>query len=421
MKVLLRKLIIGIIAVLMLSATFVSTTFAWLNLSSKATVSGFNFTASSGFGFLVSIDDINYKNNITTDEILKSMLVSYGAGEYRMSNDGDAKLFKVSYNSLNEEVLTELSSADVRKIALGDRSTDTEAKLQLYPVTSKNGRDFTDLYNSTTSITTGRYVEFKIYFKAVNRDQDTSYTQTYDIYLNGSDRLDDNGITIPKTTSTSEITNVFLKKQMETIEYVSGEKQDKTYAAGDRINIYSSNALRFSTTDESDLTEKLDEFGQVVTEEVDGVNVPVMTYASTASKIYELNDTENLNTDLGSYATDYDSVVAPPVTTDPGYPPWLKHHYLYDCDCNAMYTYYNRLRTNAPLTDRKLSYNALPETIKSLNYADNNYVKVTQVKSGEESKLVTFRFWLEGWDADCFDGLSKAISVKLSFGSKLIS
>ena len=421
MKVLLRKLIIGIIAVLMLSATFVSTTFAWLNLSSKATVSGFNFTASSGFGFLVSIDDINYKNNITTDEILKSMLVSYGAGEYRMSNDGDAKLFKVSYNSLNEEVLTELSSADVRKIALGDRSTDTEAKLQLYPVTSKNGRDFTDLYNSTTSITTGRYVEFKIYFKAVNRDQDTSYTQTYDIYLNGSDRLDDNGITIPKTTITSEITNVFLKKQMETIEYVSGEKQDKTYAAGDRINIYSSNALRFSTTDESDLTEKLDEFGQVVTEEVDGVNVPVMTYASTASKIYELNDTENLNTDLGSYATDYDSVVAKPVTTDPGYPTWLKNHYLYDCDCNAMYTYYNRLRTNAPLTDRKLSYNALPETIKSLNYADNNYVKVTQVKSGEESKLVTFRFWLEGWDADCFDGLSKAISVKLSFGSKLIS
>ena len=421
MKVLLRKLIIGIIAVLMLSATFVSTTFAWLNLSSKATVSGFNFTASSGFGFLVSIDDINYKNNITTDEILKSMLVSYGAGEYRMSKDGDAKLFKVSYNSLNEEVLTELSSADVRKIALGDKSTDTEAKLQLYPVTSKNGRDFTDLYNSTTSITTGRYVEFKIYFKAVNRDQDTSYTQTYDIYLNGSDRLDDNGITIPKTTITSEITNVFLKKQMETIDYVSGEKQDKTYSAGDRINIYSSNALRFSTTDESDLTEKLDEFGQVVTEEVDGVNVPVMTYASTASKIYELNDTENLNTDLGSYATDYDSVVAEPAALDPAYPSWLKNHYLYDCDCNAMYTYYNRLRTNAPLTDRKLSYNALPETIKSLDYADDNYVKVTQVKSGEESKLVTFRFWLEGWDADCFDGLSKAISVKLSFGSKLIS
>ena len=208
---------------------------------------------------------------------------------------------------------------------------------------------------------------------------------------------------------------------METIDYVSGEKQDKTYSAGDRINIYSSNALRFSTTDESDLTEKLDEFGQVVTEEVDGVNVPVMTYASTASKIYELNDTENLNTDLGSYATDYDSVVAEPAALDPAYPSWLKNHYLYDCDCNAMYTYYNRLRTNAPLTDRKLSYNALPETIKSLDYADDNYVKVTQVKSGEESKLVTFRFWLEGWDADCFDGLSKAISVKLSFGSKLIS
>ena len=421
MKVLLRKLIIGIIALLMLSATFVSTTFAWLNLSSKATVGGFNFTASSGFGFLVSIDGVNYKNNITTDEILKSMLVSYGAGEYRLSENGSEKLSKVSYNSQGEEVLTELTSEQVRTIALGDKSQGIEAKLQLYPVTSKNGRDFTDLYNSTTSVTTGRFVEFKIYFKAVNQDTDTSFTQTYDIYLNGENKTDDEGKSIPKTTITSEITNVFLKKQMETIEYVSGEKQDKIYNAGDRINIYSSNALRFSTTDESDLTEKLDEYGQVVTKEVDGINVPVMTYASTASKIYELNDTENLNTDLGSYATDYDSVVAEPDTTDPTYPSWLKNHYLYDCDCNAMYTYYNRLRTNAPLTDRKLSYNALPETIKSLDYADDNYVKITQVKSGEESKLVTFRFWLEGWDADCFDGLSKAISVKLSFGSKLIS
>jgi hypothetical protein len=40
------------------------------------------------------------------------------------------------------------------------------------------------------------------------------------------------------------------------------------------------------------------------------------------------------------------------------------------------------------------------------------------VKSGTDITKVTFRFWLEGWDADCFDGLTKSINVNLTFTSK---
>jgi hypothetical protein len=82
-----------------------------------------------------------------------------------------------------------------------------------------------------------------------------------------------------------------------------------------------------------------------------------------------------------------------------------------------MYTYYNRLRTRAPLTTRLPGYESLPTTIKSLANQD----KITTLSSGEDAKKITFRFWLEGWDADCFDGLSKSINVGLSFGSKKTS
>ena len=42
---------------------------------------------------------------------------------------------------------------------------------------------------------------------------------------------------------------------------------------------------------------------------------------------------------------------------------------------------------------------------------------IASVDSGSVSTKLTFRFWLEGWDADCFDGISQSIRVNLSFGS----
>jgi hypothetical protein len=73
-----------------------------------------------------------------------------------------------------------------------------------------------------------------------------------------------------------------------------------------------------------------------------------------------------------------------------------------------------------------MPYETLPKTIKSLptkssdNITSNDYDTIVQVKSGEAEKLVTFRVWLEGWDADCFDGLSKKIDVRLALGSKKV-
>ena len=92
-----------------------------------------------------------------------------------------------------------------------------------------------------------------------------------------------------------------------------------------------------------------------------------------------------------------------------------------------MYTYYNRLRAEPTrqLSNWLPEYESLPTTIKSLTKKDDAgnliYDKITTLSTGEDAKKVTLRFWLEGWDADCFDGLSKSISVGLSFGSKKIN
>jgi len=140
----------------------------------------------------------------------------------------------------------------------------------------------------------------------------------------------------------------------------------------------------------------------------------IYTPDENSTLIYEINDTEKKNSDLGSYATDYDEV-----TTD-----YTNDYYMYSSKCNAMYTYYNNLRRSSPL--KPMDYNELPKTIKSLpaessdKINSSDYNAITTVESGKDEKKVTFRIWLEGWDADCFDGLANSIDVRLSFASKRV-
>ena len=48
------------------------------------------------------------------------------------------------------------------------------------------------------------------------------------------------------------------------------------------------------------------------------------------------------------------------------------------------------------------------------NYS-NNKVITTLSSNAESATLLTFRIWLEGWDADCFDGIAGNINALLSF------
>ena len=71
-----RKLIMSILSVLLLVMTLTTTTYAWFSTYSQVVVEGFNISVTGGKGFLISIDNIHYYNDLTKDKILSAIILS---------------------------------------------------------------------------------------------------------------------------------------------------------------------------------------------------------------------------------------------------------------------------------------------------------------------------------------------------------
>lgn len=347
-----KKIFLSIMSLLLLVITFATTTYAWFEINSSASVEGFDFQVNSGEGFLVSIDGINYYNDLDAQKIKQAIVVGYDPTRYKIENE------KVVYYDTG--------------ISISDEDVDDILNnILLLPRTSTDGIEIKDLYNAPSNSNEGSFMQFSIYFRTTSLEE--SDNMDYDIYLATEDITLDDGTILPKTSIISDPTNVSLEAQMTT---TGGLKNP-----GDDIQVYSANAMRMSIEDTS--------------------------LETTKATIYELTN----SMDLGSYATDYDMVNDNSAITDIEK---QELNNLYNCNNNAMFTYYNNLRPYAQLTP--LAYANVPNTIRDFN--SDTIPSITNVKSGNGAKLVTFRFWLEGWDADCFDGLDKSIKVKLSFTSK---
>lgn len=456
MKKRVRKLIMLSASTAMAAISLVTTTYAWFKLNATAKVENFDFEVISGQGFKVSIDGKNYFGDLDMLQMQKAIVASYDPSMYKIlpyDEDGNNK----------KDVLYKYINSEYR--ALNDTETENEIqnvfkKIKLLPATTKNGRNLTDLFNGTYTTTSGRFLEFGVYFKADSDNPNDN--QKYDIYLNGFSGVDEYKNTMVDTIFTSKTTDVKLSANMNAVitDPTTGAKSIKELKASeqDKITVYSSNAARISTT-ESVLTHHDEEYYETLDTEFDaekqyytkddltGLYLPYegddfedvdnITYYEykeaydsydvneNSSLIYEINDTEHPSTDLGSYATNYSD------TSD------MDKYYLYNCDCNAMYTYYNHLRAeDRGLKNKELIYDELPQNIiralptrksSDINKAStpgeasgSAYYPITNVESGADAKLITFRVWLEGWDADCFDGLSNSIDMRLAFCSKRV-
>ncbi|MBQ3253078.1 MAG: hypothetical protein IJA65_00845, partial [Acholeplasmatales bacterium] len=269
----------------------------------------------------------------------------------------------------------------------------------LYPVTSKDGINFTNLVGSSISNTSGKYIQFSIYFKATSSDADDNFT--YDIFLSGKDIKTPDGKTVTKTSIKSvEVNTIPLLDKMVLYNGTDEGLVIGPDTAQNFINVYTSNALRFSVQDTTPAVLEPEEDESQPTDpstpETQEENTELETQNPQAI-IYELTNDD----DLGSYATDYNGDDA-------------ELNKLYNSKFNAGFTYYNSQRDYAQIS--AIKFEDKPTTIRTL---DEELVLAT-VSSGSEAKMLTFRFWLEGWDADCFDGLSKSINVKLLFNSKKV-
>lgn len=503
----LRKTIMGVSALAFTAVALTTSTYAWFKIYSKASVQGLNLTANSGLGFMISVDGKNYKNDLTKEEIQGAILVNYASDRFGWKYDEATKtstLYDITkqaiYDNNNNFIGYDItydqpaSSEDIQKAL---------KEIELMPLTSKDGVRMTDLFDSEATISSGRYIEFQVYFKttgtrgeyveATSISQDNRYYQytepyyvktdslginvsdgnvdsyfykeneldetetyksgltvynenytyykqffnviditekaqdlldngekvyelsngyMYEIYLNGEETTSEakysNGVLIQEATTisptrfTSKDIDVTLGADMKTIQNgvpVQLYGPTDTNPVGDKITVYGGNALRMSITDENALSA---------------------SGGTKGSLIYELNDSKHGDSNLGSYATNYSDLYD---VTDDNYSYELDYEYGYKY--SASYTYYTNLKQTNELYNRLMDFNSKPTTIKDLTTKndDGSYTynkKITTLSSGEDGKLITFRIWLEGWDADCFDGLGGTIQSQLSFSSKRI-
>ena len=388
-----KKIMLGLCTLMLLAVTFTSTTYAWFKLNSHADVS-FNFQVNGGLGFLISVDNENFSSDITKDQLL----MAYYHKTHEKKEEIDGK--NVTTNSTEWENGILIDSNTKQEIKLDELEKEF-SNIQLYPVTSKDGVNFTDLYNSTFPISSQRYLEFDLYVRAASRNTNDNFT--YEISLLYDDLKDD--LTGEKTDSTSITSN---KAYIDLVSGMDTWKKDaiRTKEGTDtkQVLVNSSNAMRLSIQAYDNIIEDIkNEKGEKIGETITDI-IPQET-----AKIYELTDDE---TDLGSYATDYSG-------DDEA------ESNLYNANLNAMFTYYNNRRPNSKLTP--MSYNVKPITFRNSDLINNddgsknsNNPVITTVKSGDYSQKLTIRIWQEGWDADCFDGLAESINVRLSFQSFLI-
>lgn len=394
---LIKKLIIGISTLGLLVMTLVSATYAWFEINERATVENFRFEVHGGSGFLVSIDNVNWSNDLKIDQLQKAMLVGLDSSKFEIADDGTETLYYIN--------------PDGTKVDHTDRVAEHVASfIKLLPTTSLDGRSLVDNYGSPSNSSLGRFIQFNVYFRASSRLESDNFT--YNIYLNDKEAKLDNDIVLEPTTITSIRTDVGLAADMKAMVYdeTTGEKVPTSLLRSENasIPVYSSNALRLSIT-ENDYYEELGtdlEGNPIVTNS----GYKLAEYADPnekPTKIFEINDTVNGKYDLGSYATNYSGAED------------TEDYILYNSEYNAMYTYYNNLKPTAKLTSKLLSY----DTVKNMGVIRDlsTHKTIVTVKSGGPAKLVTFRIWLEGWDADCFDGLKESIQMKLTFGSTLVS
>ena len=346
-----RKLFLSFITLMMLITVFTSSTYAWFKINSNALLTGFDFQVHGGEGFVISNDGVNFYNGLSKEQVLEAIVYGYDKETFEYQNSN------LVYKETGKEVTNEELLLIVSK------------KIELSPLTSNDGIKFEDMLGVDYDASSGKYIEFDLYFKATSSVIEDNLK--YEIYFNNENTVGDDGTQIVPASITANTSALPLIDEMIT--------NDKVLSKNQTIIVETTNAIRLSVFDNTTTDE------------------------NSKATIYEFYN----KYDLGSYATDYDGEDQ-------------ELNKLYNSNINAMFTYYNNLK--AGLTSLEpLSYDEMPKTIRYEVGSGLEFEKpITTVTSGTDMKKITFRIWIEGWDADCFDGLFESINVKLTFKSKQI-
>ena len=397
-KKIIRKLILACVGAGCLAITLATTTYAWYSMNNAAETDGFTFNASAGSGFLISTDGENFFHTLSEEDIIKGIITSTAPNSYKLDEDNQL-IYKIGDRE------TIIKNDELKK--------EYKKVIQLFPVTSYDGVKIENMkrVSVNTSENGSKYAILDLYFKTTSDDKNDNLK--YDIYLDGKD-YDDGYEQASRTRIWSNNpTKIKLKASDKTDKVVMttyyyndaiSNYELKNFRTDDEIYAYTSNTFRFSVNDLGYV--KTDDEGNVIYDK-ENTNVPL---------IYEISDDKKY--DLGSYATNYS-----------GEDQVLTRKYSYSN--NGMFTYFNSTRPYAQLTPLDYDDEEVQHLIKNNVQTLTDDRICVSIRSGEITKA-QMKFWIDGWDGDCFDEISgyldeegnqvevNPINIQLLFNSKKV-
>ena len=320
--------------------------------------------------------------SINSDAWIEGMQVQATAGKgFMVSIDGSTFQSSLSTDDIMKAIVSKYRKTFTMKAdgTLLDENgaelslkqiKDVYKQIELEPCTSYNSvnLDLTNIYGTKIDVSKGQYIEFDIYFKSTGE-----LTKDMNIYVNGLDKVmhqDTTNINVNPTKIDSKLDEIKLIGPLTIFDKLTGESIQKQ--RDDKLSVKSSNATRLGIMNQQ---------GEVT--------------------ILELTD----EYDLGSYATNIADLALEEGVN-------VVYDASYDAYKNAMFTYSSQMVEHL----QPIDYTKAPKTVKSLvNSQGVNAVRICSLTKRDSTQKATFKLWLEGWDADCIDGLKQSISVQLSF------
>lgn len=364
-----KKLYISIFTVLLLLVVVGTATFAWFELNTNAWFDDMELQVTTGEGIKVSIDGVNFKYNLTKEDIKKA-IVAKSKG-YTMSPDG---------NYLNEDGV---------KTSASNFESDF-SKVQITGLSSLDGETFYTRDEKKIELRSGQYASLDIFYMCDIPEQNEVRT----VHFSTQEMRLDDGQIIPKSEIVTDeskgligfpslLTGHFTmydKLNGASVKYTHFESMSSQPKLIQDFKAYASDAMRFS------------------------VKTTINGVTSDQVKIYELNEGN------GSYATDlsekyYDGAIGA----------------KYDKSKNAAHTYFNSVRGVDSDDEKYLAYEDIPDTFKGFDTVEGSTVLTLNEENnyGQNGECkATFTMWIDGWDADCFDAVyQQIVLLKFSFTS----
>lgn len=374
-----RKLVLLVCSLIFQLITIVSVSYAFITNNLQAYVTGIEINVELTSGIAVSSNGQTFSSNLTQQQIKEAIVVKYLG--YSYSSDGT-----IVDKSLNrvEDFTQDVVDSKFAEIVLKPVTTNDAKTFYI----DKNNYKGSIMYR-TCDVEDGRFISFDLYFKALDNEVNVFYSASnynYDESGNRVKKFSINGDTI--TSSLDETSNAYLKNNLITMD-----------SQGNAVTINGgSTELTFNPSDAMRFSSYVEKYESSTSEE------GIVTYTDTL-KIYELNY------GLGSYATTLDSSYYDTKYLDAS---------RYDAAKNAQQTYrlYSSDYTESKYRVNTPNYNLLPYTYKGFDTYESANLLTLDAK--DDVKKATFTFWIEGWDADCFDGLiSNNVSINMAFTTNI--